>query len=88
MFKEIAIGFKHNLQTASESLQNFSTLSFELVYAAVILAITLSLVLHGVLKDSHSTAPHPHTHNNQGTAIWRVRNLEVKWSLKFSHSQH
>ena len=49
LFKEMAISFDHALQTTLESPANLSkSLLFKLVNAALILAFSSSLVLHGV----------------------------------------
>ena len=55
LFKEIDIGFNHNLWTTSVFL---AASLFKLVNAAVIVTFSFSLVLYEVLLVSRSTAPH------------------------------
>ena len=59
LIKKNAIGINNYLQTTSESLTSlFERSSFKLVNAAIILAFSSSLLLHGILLASRSTSPY------------------------------
>ena len=72
--KEIATGFNPGFPMISESPLAAVPL-FKLVSAAIILAISSFLVLHGFLLVSYLTATHTVIN---GRAIWRVRRLYIK----------
>ena len=60
LFKEIAIGLKHRLQTTLKSFANLydDLLFFKIVNAVVIFVFSWSLVFHESLLFSRWAAPH------------------------------